>query len=175
MGGIGDIFGGFGDAIMGIAKKSDAKKNEKDRLKAINQLDWQPAYASEYAPTFKKAESPVARSFIESFLSGANPAAIRPGTPGAQVAKATAQAQQNEMFGTPQERVARQRQLEQETPWKVRTPQRNVQTSHAQGTMASGDELLKAFGSKEGVRAAYEKHGFRGANAIAQSRARNKR
>ncbi len=168
MNGFGKLFGGMGDAMTGLMRGSDVKRNEKKRLRAINSLDWEPAYASEYAPTFQKAESPVARSFLESFLSGANPAAIRPGAPGANVAKVQAQAQQNEMYGTPAARAARQRQIEQETPWAVKAPERAVHKSDE-------DIRLAKYGSKAGVQAAYKKYGPEKAMAMAVANERRKR
>jgi hypothetical protein len=169
MGGFGKLFDGFGGALEGVMRGSDVKSNEKKRLKAINSVDWRPAYASEYTPTFKKAESPVARAYLESMLTGSNPAAIRPGAPGASVAKSLAQSQQNEMYGTPAQRVARQRQLEQETPYKVKAPQRRVEPK------SYGGQLLDLFGSEKGVRAAYEKYGYAKVKEMAAAHQNKKR
>ncbi len=96
------------------------------RLNLIKSLDFNPTMTSDLAPTYQRTQSPIARSWIESFLSGNNPDAVSPTSPNASFMKARAQAQQNSMFGTPEERAAQQQQFMQATPWAVTSPKRQI-------------------------------------------------
>lgn len=126
----GEMFGGFGK-LWGQMKQSAedrklAEKNREQQMKMLETLDFEPMYASQNVPTFKKSESPIARSYLESFLLGNNPDATFSAAPNAKAIQASQQKQQNAWFGTPEERVARAKQVQQETPWKVTTPTRPV-------------------------------------------------
>lgn len=124
----------LGEKLIGAGLQYKGAKDQQKaaeaaaakRMNLIQSLDFTPAYTSDLAPTYKRTESPVARSWIESFLSGNNPDAISPTSPNAAVKKQRAQQSQNAMFGTPQDRVARNRAIEQETPWAVTSPTRNI-------------------------------------------------
>lgn len=112
-------------------RKEDRQARDRDterRFKLLEQMDFEPMYASDTTPTYQRTESPIARSYLESFLMGNNPMATRSTAPNAQVTKAMQQRQQNEMFGTPAQRVARQQQVQAATPWAVTTPTRPVIT-----------------------------------------------
>lgn len=106
-------------------RKAVADQRKRD-LALIKELDWEPMYASETVPTYQRTQSPVARSYLESFLAGNNPAATFSGAPNAQLTKQRQQQSQDQMFGTMQERIAQQRAMEATTPWKVQTPTRPV-------------------------------------------------
>lgn len=112
----------FGESRRVKNDRKAAEKDRKERFKLMESMDWEPTYASQTAPTFKRTESPVARAYLESFLLGNNPDATFSGAPNAAAQKGVQQRQQNQMFGTPQERAARQQQILQETPWAVQTP-----------------------------------------------------
>ncbi len=83
----------------------------------------------ERVPTFQRSESPLARSYIDSFLMGNNPASVRSAAPNAAVQKASLQRQQNAAFGTPAERLLRQREVQAATPWAVTPPTRTVRST----------------------------------------------
>lgn len=120
-------FGGMvGTAVMNKKNAKAAEKNRKQGIDMIKSMDWEPMYASETVPTYQRTQSPVARSYLESFLMGNNPNATFSGAPNAKLTKERQQAAQNQMFGTPEQRVAQQRAYEATTPWKVQTPTRPV-------------------------------------------------
>jgi hypothetical protein len=119
------------------------------RMNLIKSLDFTPTYTSDLAPTYQRTQAPVARSWIESFLSGNNPDAISPVSPNAAIRKQQAQAQQNAMFGTPQQRVAQQRTIEQQTPWAVTTPTRTIGTNPAEKKEAGWRDQFRNPGAVE--------------------------
>jgi hypothetical protein len=55
-------------------RAQDARRDYWERFQAA---DFEPEYLSDHAPEFKKANSPVARAYLESFLTGSNPDAIQ--------------------------------------------------------------------------------------------------
>lgn len=103
-----------------------AKQQQKASLQLINEMDFEPMYASSQVPTYQRSQSPVARSFIDSFLMGNNPASVMPNAVNAGAKRQAMQTQQNAMFGTPQERLAQQNAYRESTPWKVTTPTRPI-------------------------------------------------
>jgi hypothetical protein len=125
-GGGGNILGELVGIARGVYSAKDAKEAaKKDRARQMALLegnDWDPMYASDRAPTFQKSESPIARGYLESMLTGNNPDQISRAAPNAAMQKQFAQTNQNQMFGTPQERLARSRELQTATPWKVQSP-----------------------------------------------------
>ena len=140
MGIFGTIAGTAGNFMESRANRKDARQAKKDNMEFAKTLDWEPMYASDVAPTFKRTESPVARSYIESFLMGNNPDSTFKGSINSGETRAAQQAAQNAMYGTPEARVARQRQIEQETPWKVTAPTREVGQKRSKGSSAAGDK-----------------------------------
>lgn len=128
--------GPLATAIQGASNKKAAKKDkayaaqqQRAGAQLINELDYEPMYASENVPTYQRSQSPVARSYLESFLMGNNPSATFSGAPNAKLTKQRQQSSQNAMFGTPEQRIAQQRQMETATPWKVTPPTRKVNPS----------------------------------------------
>jgi hypothetical protein len=65
----GSLFGG----IRADKRANDSQKDYWDRLQS---LDTDYAQTVDSAPTFQVAESPVARAYLESFLTGSNPDAV---------------------------------------------------------------------------------------------------
>jgi hypothetical protein len=130
--GIGDIardgFGAWGRAKENEKNRQAAKEDRAARMKMFEAMDFEPMYASENVPTYQKTKSPVARSYLESFLMGNNPDSTLSIAPNAAVTKKAQQQKQNAMFGTPEERMAQQRAVAAETPWKVTAPTRPVVT-----------------------------------------------
>jgi hypothetical protein len=113
------VFGAVGQGFTSWLGKEKARSATKKKKAQAESLNWDPVYASDLAPTYQKTESPVARSYLESFLLGNNPDATFSGSPNAGAVKSTQQTSQNAMFGTPEARQARQQQLMSETPWAV--------------------------------------------------------
>lgn len=116
-----------GTAWLGAKRQQNqAKREKKERLALLESMDWQPMYTSQVAPTYQRTQSPVARSYLESFLMGSNPNATFSGSPNAAAVQAAQQRRENSLFGTPNERMKRQAAFMEETPWRVETPTRPV-------------------------------------------------
>lgn len=97
--------------------RADAERFRQEGMDLAKQLNWEPDLISDIMPAYRKAESPVARSFLESLLTGANPSSIPSTRLGADRLQRGAQARFDAQTGGWDELLARQRQLEQETPW----------------------------------------------------------
>lgn len=141
---------GFDAATSAIQNKRDKKAVEQERkrnLAMIKELDYEPMYASQTVPTFQKAKSPIARSYLESMLMGNNPDATFSGAPNAALTKQRQQASQNAMFGTPEQRMAQQRAANAATPWAVKTPTRKVVGDKADNAMWISENT--AYGDKD--------------------------
>jgi hypothetical protein len=95
------------NAGVGMATAEKKEKNAAARAKAANDeywaridaANWEPEYASQHAPKFQKSSSPVARAYLESFLTGTNPAMVQGTALGADEAKATATQDFNQRYG----------------------------------------------------------------------------
>jgi hypothetical protein len=111
------------------AAKSEQQRIEDERERALwmsQKMDWTPEYASKQAPTFKRSESPVGDAFLDSFLMGTNPMAIKGTMAGAPAQKAVAQQRFNRQTGGWDALRAREAALEKETPWAVTAPTREI-------------------------------------------------
>ncbi len=115
-----------------------ADRARKQTFDTINSLDWEPMYASDTVPAYQKTQSPVARSYLESFLAGNNPNMTFSGAPNAGFTKARQQASQDAMFGTMDQRIAQQRALEASNPYQVQTPTRPVMSGQAKEAIYKG-------------------------------------
>lgn len=118
--GFGESMGNaFGGIMSSGRSQKDARKNREMQMEFAQNLPWEPAYASDTAPTYQKTQSPVARAYLESFLLGQNPDSTFSGSPNAQGVKDQQQLRTNAAYGTPQDRQAMQQKLMTETPWAV--------------------------------------------------------
>lgn len=120
----------IGGTVAGVVTNNKnrkfAERQRKQQMDLINSLDWEPEYASNNVPAYQKTKSPIAGSWLDSYLMGDNPAAISSTAPNAQILKAQAQARQNANFGTPAERLAEQRAIQASNPYQVTPPTRPV-------------------------------------------------
>jgi hypothetical protein len=113
---------GFGALAGYFGARKDKRAQEKareDKLGLINQLDWEPAYASDTAPTYQKTKSPVARSYLESLLLGQNPDATWEGAANAKPIKAAQARTTQSLYGNLGQRAAESAAVQKETPWKI--------------------------------------------------------
>lgn len=94
-----------------------ARGLRKENLDLAGQLNWEPDYVSDIMPAYQRAQSPVARSFLESLLTGANPSMVQGTRLGADRLRAGAQANFDAQTGGWDALLARQREVERETPW----------------------------------------------------------
>jgi hypothetical protein len=149
MAGLFEKFGGIiGQAVANKNNRRDAAKNKREGIELVQAMDYEPTYASETTPTYQKTKSPIARSYLESFLAGNNPMMTFSGAPNAAVTKQRQQAAQDQMFGTMEQRVAAQRAADAETPWKVQTPTKPVITEKAR---AAGFQAQNPGAVKQGL------------------------
>jgi len=96
---------------------ANAEQMRSAAMELARRQNWEPHYVSDLMPDYKKAESPVARAFLESLLTGTNPSSVQSTRLGAARLKAGAQQGFDQQFGGWDKLIARQRELEQETPW----------------------------------------------------------
>jgi hypothetical protein len=93
---------------MGPRNRRDAKKAAKANRAYVGSLDWEPTYASAQAPQMQVSESPVARSYLESLLTGNNPDLTMRNAPNADNTKMLQQQSKDQMYGTVPEMLARE-------------------------------------------------------------------
>jgi hypothetical protein len=136
MGIFGDIYGGIAKMIGSQERKRNAETEDwrteqntknyygdkNNYLHALKGLDFQPAYAGDAIGPYKRSESPVARAYLESLLTGDNPqAAASPwSTPTDQVA--AKQGFEGRYGGGYDKLLAKGESERSETPWETKTP-----------------------------------------------------
>lgn len=98
-----------------------ARDLRRENLGIVDQLNWEPDYVSDLVKPYQKAQSPVARSFLESLLTGANPSMVSSTRHGGDRLRAGAQARFDDQFGGWDALLARQREVERQTPWAPNT------------------------------------------------------
>lgn len=101
-------------------KTLDRKSRQEDEKKAMERqqilfdaMNYEPMYATQ------RAQSPLARSYIESMLAGNNPDAISSTMPNADLLKQEATQSRDAMFGTPQELLAQGKALREQPMPKI--------------------------------------------------------
>ena len=118
----GNMIGGIGQIAQGFRADNAARRANEKGQQAFRAGNWNPAFASDNVPTYQRSQSPVARSFLESLVMGTNPAMVRSTAPNAGLQKQQMQQQENQMFGTPQERMELQQRIFRDQPWAVEAP-----------------------------------------------------
>lgn len=132
----GGAVGGVADFAQGGLNYAAAKEREEaarkwleqamaDRQAGVNMaqnLDWSPERVRDQVGVFQRSRSPVADAFLESFVTGDNPAAIQGTRYGSKIEKADAQRRFNANYGGWDALRAQQRQLDESTPWAVQNP-----------------------------------------------------
>jgi hypothetical protein len=151
---------GFGALAGYFGQRKNARAQQtarKDRMSLVDQLDWEPAYASENAPTYQKTKSPVARGYLESLLLGQNPDATWEGETNAKYKKAAQQRTTNNLYGNVAQRAAESAAVQKETPWKVtqrpttpvRTPTIDAESERDYFSLRDARDQLKWQGVAE--------------------------
>lgn len=145
--GIGDSIG----AAVGAKHKEKALKRQasaarRDRERALGMAadaEYDPFLISEQIGPYQRSQSPVARGYLESFLTGANPDAVQGTRAGAPQLQARAQGAQQQAYGGWDALRARQREMEQSTPWEVRpfTEQAVTPEMRARAKALPSDEI----------------------------------
>lgn len=126
---MGGIVSGITGAVGAQQQEDEAKRQleaaQRDRQAGVQfaeNLDWSPERVRDQVGTFKRSESPIADAFLQSFLTGDNPAGIQGTRAGAKFDKADAQQRFNTNFGGWDALRARQREVDASTPWKLPMP-----------------------------------------------------
>lgn len=109
------------DEKAAAAELANAERMREEAFGIANQLNWNPDYVSDLVQPYQKAQSPVARSFLESLLTGSNPSMVQSTRLGANRLQAGAQAGFDQQTGGWDQLLARQREADQQTPWAPKT------------------------------------------------------
>lgn len=97
--------------------KKDAQQQRQQGLDYVAGLDWEPELLSDHAPTFQRSQSPIADAFLQSLLTGQNPALVQGTRNGAPQLKAAAQRGFDQNTGGFDALRARQKEMEASVPW----------------------------------------------------------
>jgi hypothetical protein len=97
--------------------KKDAQALRQQGLDFASGLNWEPELLSDHAPVYQRSQSPIADAFLQSLLTGDNAAMIQGTRHGAPQLKAAAQQRFDQSTGGFDALRARQREMEQSTPW----------------------------------------------------------
>jgi hypothetical protein len=99
------------------AQLANAERFRQEGMDLAQQLNWEPDYVSDLMGPYQRTQSPVSRQFLESLLSGANPSMVQGTRLGGNRLQAGAQRRFDEQTGGFDQLLARQREVEQQTPW----------------------------------------------------------
>jgi hypothetical protein len=140
VGGVAKLTGQAWGNRRGSKKTLEAEEKAREQgISLLDQLDWEPEYASQHVPTYQKTNSPIARSYLESLMLGQNPDATFEGATNARAIKAAQQRTTNNLYGDLGARAAQAAAVQQETPWKVTPPSRVIApTALGASTSAAG-------------------------------------
>lgn len=92
----GNMIGKFFDHKAAKRRQRDASNDYWNRLEAMNT---EPTQVSEVAPEYQQTKSPVARAYLESFLTGMNQDGTQGTRLGGDATKSAQQAQFNATYG----------------------------------------------------------------------------
>jgi hypothetical protein len=126
--------GGFGKIMEGGGKFLDRKRREGERQSNLDDyrlglktdanragsVDYTPAYTADLVPAYERSQSPAARAYLESMLTGQNPDAVAPWAAGGEQARQTASF--NDSYGSYDDLLARGEAYRKTQPWKTKTP-----------------------------------------------------
>jgi len=102
-------------------KEARYARNDRERALAMAaDANYNPFLVSDVIDPYQRSQSPVARGYLESFLTGANPQAVQGVRAGAPVQKASAQQGFNQAYGGWDALRQKQREMEQSTPWDIK-------------------------------------------------------
>lgn len=121
---IGDSIG----AAVGAEKRrkeavKESRRAREDRERALamaTEANYDPFLVSQQIDPYQRSQSPVARGYLESFLTGANPQAVQGTRAGAPAQQRAAQGRFDQAYGGWDQLRAKQREMEQSTPWDIK-------------------------------------------------------
>lgn len=100
----------------------EAKADRERGVKMAQMQDWSPERVRDQVGTYQRSRSPVADAYLQSVLTGDNPAAIQGTRLGANIDKHDAQKRFDSGYGGWDSLRAQQRQMDNTTPWAVPNP-----------------------------------------------------
>jgi hypothetical protein len=133
---LGDLFSGIGSGVAGIYKGMEGRKDAETARKNAQQaqtdyyadLDLQretaaggkydPTYRSQLIGPYQRSQSPLARAYLESLLTGDNPQAAK--TPWA--GSTSPDTQFDARYGGYDALLDRGAEQRSQTPWATKTP-----------------------------------------------------
>ncbi len=127
MGSGGGLFDDLKDLVTANQqRKADAKtlketkQSRQQGLDLVANQDWEPDLSSDHIAPYQRSQSPVADAFLESMLTGQNPAAVQSTRLGSDRAKAAATQGFNQSYGGFDALRQRQQAVREATPWAVK-------------------------------------------------------
>lgn len=120
--GLGTTIGG---AVAAKKNRKEAVQNRNRNMNYVGSIDWTPQYAQNLMSNngaYQKSESPLARSYLESLLTGNNPDATFSGSPNADLVKTQQAGSRDQMYGTQQQLQQRSQQNATTNPYQSWTP-----------------------------------------------------
>lgn len=130
--GLGETLGGVFGGIFGADKREkNTDRERKRRMAILDSLNFQPMGATQ------RANNPMARRYLESFLAGNNPDTTFSGAPNAAATKAQQQQSQDAMFGTAQQNLDWGQML-RDAPMPQIKPEKAFDTERAPEAAKSG-------------------------------------
>lgn len=143
MGSIGDIVKGVGTWVNAKNTRERAERTERENRQLIEGMDWEPEYASNLmGADYQKSQSPLADGYLNSILTGNNPAMTFSGSPNAGAKKYSQQQSQNAMYGTPEARQKASAAIQSTNPYSARAP------SDPTGFVEYGKDMPGLWGGK---------------------------
>src|SRR5262245_17249228 len=119
---------GAGIAAAGEKEQLGAAKDELDRIGSerkrslglVDKLDWTPERVSAALGSYKRSESPVADAWMQSMLTGDNPALIQDTRAGATRLKAQAAQRFDQKYGGWDKLRQQDAEMRQSQPWALK-------------------------------------------------------
>lgn len=139
-----------GNVMEAEEKRKLARDIERDRKGAIDNYIDRPYYVAESAPQYQQTKSPVARAYLESFLTGANPNMVRSTGADSGYEKQVAQSQFDQRYGGWDAiQRAQNAELADNARFQPKIPQRSEEQARSDATKefkASNPDFQKRLG-----------------------------
>lgn len=150
-------------------QRKDAEKRYRELLATVQAQDWEPTYTADLfknnqfggTASFGRTQSPMARAYLESFLSGSNPNAMSSLMDPTGEQRTKAEAQFNNRYGGWDELAEKERELDSKPLYSVETPTEAILSPEEAmrnlgGEFSNGD-FRRKLGQDTPGRAAYDK------------------
>ena len=161
---------GIGAAALGNwaaarKKRKNAIQDRAQQLDFTRSLNWNPVYAKDLMNTpYQKTKSPLARSYLDSILTGNNPDMTFSGEPNAAQTKAEQAVRKEQMYGSNQDLLAQSEQERSTNPYTVSTPTAPAGGAAGGGIGATPEELAAIQKREEDKKKVLSSGVFKGVN-----------